>query len=156
MLGTSDAWSMSRSSHRPSVLYWRLLDFWTDHKKLFDVFVLCTLYSCYCLPSLPSKFRLRLSFFSHDTENTCYAVWLTSEKMWLSIIQICNCWNKKMCLFFFHNFLYFAYSTLKSNPLQILLIFSRDLFLQQCKGASVTSAHLRGKQLTPVLYTVAL
>ena len=35
--------------------------------------------------------------------------------------------------------------TLKSNPLQILLIFSRDLFLQQqCKGAPVTNAHLRG------------
>ena len=27
ILGTSDAWSMSRLSQRPSVLYWRLLDF---------------------------------------------------------------------------------------------------------------------------------
>ena len=33
-LGTSDAWSMSHSSHRNSVLYWRLLDFfqlWQCH-----------------------------------------------------------------------------------------------------------------------------
>ena len=28
MLGTSDAWSMSRLSQRPSVLYWRLSDFY--------------------------------------------------------------------------------------------------------------------------------
>ena len=48
---------------------------------------------------------------------------------------------------FFYNSLYFAYITLKSNPLQILLIFSRDLFLQQCKGAPVTIAHLRGKTI---------
>ena len=27
MLGTSDAWSISRSSHLPSLLYWRLSDF---------------------------------------------------------------------------------------------------------------------------------
>ena len=81
-------------------------------------------------------------FFSHDTENTCYAVWLTSEKMWLSILQICNCWNKKMCMSILCMYIC---STLKSNPLQILLIFSRDLFLQQCKGAPVTNARLRGK-----------
>ena len=48
---------------------------------------------------------------------------------------------------FFNNSLYFAYRSLKSNPLQILLIFSRDLFLQQCKGAPVTNAHLRGKKM---------
>ena len=51
----------------------------------------------------------------------------------------CACWV-------FYNFLYFAYITLKSNPLQILLIFSRDLFLQQCKGAPVTNTQLRGKK----------
>ena len=28
MLGTSDAWSKRRSSHQPSVLYWRLPDFY--------------------------------------------------------------------------------------------------------------------------------
>ena len=40
MLGTSDAWLMSRSSHRPSVLYWRLSDlkYVTSHfwVKLFS------------------------------------------------------------------------------------------------------------------------
>ena len=31
--------------------------------------------------------------------------------MWLSIIQICNCWNKKMCMLFFVIILYiYAYS----------------------------------------------
>ena len=28
ILGTSDTWLMSRSSQQPSVLYWRLSDFW--------------------------------------------------------------------------------------------------------------------------------
>ena len=41
ILGKSDAWSMSRSSHQPIVLYWRLSDF----KETFDdnINILCTL-----------------------------------------------------------------------------------------------------------------
>jgi hypothetical protein len=57
------------------------------------------------------------------------------------IIQICNhaARRKYACFLYFSTLQTYA---LKSNSLQILLIFSRDLFLQQqCKGAPVKNAH---------------
>ena len=80
-------------------------------------------------------------FFSHDTENTCYAVWLTSEKMWLSIIQICNCWNKKMCMFFFI-ILYILHIVLWNQIHCRFYWFSRAIFF--CSSAKVrqSQAHI--------------
>ena len=39
MLGTSDAWSLSRSSHQLSALYWRLLDFKKTPHNFWSKFV---------------------------------------------------------------------------------------------------------------------
>ena len=40
ILGTSDAWLMRRSSQRPSILYWRLSDFWGQAKVVQHFFLL--------------------------------------------------------------------------------------------------------------------
>ena len=58
MLGTSDAWSMSRSSHRLSVLYWRLSDF----RSLWRAF------------SNPSERNIHKGSLPHSCQHVCWSL----------------------------------------------------------------------------------
>ena len=75
MLGTSDAWSMSRSSHRPSVLYWRF------HNKTEAILsYLTSPFSAFCFENMSlCTYVHRLDFSMKLTFSSKLRLWVLSH-----------------------------------------------------------------------------
>ena len=114
ILGPSDAWSIRRSTQQPSVLYWRLSDFWS--LASWSGLGINWVYSSYCSsrisrkPGRTSKVKRLLSWYVYCTryaKTWCWTLWQCDVRHGAVISRVSSqprtyIWHRSVALLYFH------------------------------------------------------